>query len=306
MLRDLILLRVTPLVILLMAFGGYVVWLFVRFDGAVITTLRESYTSVVAMRDSKSAAVAINQAALTYRVGSTTLQQTRSALDKQAAFCRRKVNTELAIIIEPVENQAAENLKTADEAFLVAVSVMLSAESASDATFRGSMGKLPDASLAIQGINERAITPRDICNAVRAMQLGAIDFLEKPIEPVALRKVATKILDRHQPRTLDIEEPTAIGNLTRQAKRLINLQEFDAAEVCLVAASKINGASPEILNFQGVFSEICGDYDGACKACGYANIDSHHKAAQQNMRHLFELSNLGGSKEAIHYGGKSS
>ncbi len=41
-----------------------------------------------------------------------------------------------------------------------------------------------------------------IRNAVRAMQLGAIDFLEKPIEPVALRKIVAEILDRHQPRTV--------------------------------------------------------------------------------------------------------
>ncbi len=69
-----------------------------------------------------------------------------------------------------------------------------------------------------------------IRNAVRAMQLGAIDFLEKPIEPVALRKIVAEILDRHQPRTVKIEEPTAVGNLIREAKRLINLQDFDAAE----------------------------------------------------------------------------
>ena len=146
-----------------------------------------------------------------------------------------------------------------------------------------------------------------IRNAVRAMQLGAIDFLEKPIEPVALRKIVAEILDRHQPRTVEIEEPTAIGNLTREAKRLINLQDFDAAEMCLTAALKIDGASPEVFNLQGILAEIRGDYDEARRAYGRAiKIDSHHEAAQQNMRRLFELFNFGGSKEAIHYGGKSS
>ena len=37
-----------------------------------------------------------------------------------------------------------------------------------------------------------------IRNAVRAMQLGAIDFLEKPIEPVALRKIVAETVGRHQ------------------------------------------------------------------------------------------------------------
>ena len=146
-----------------------------------------------------------------------------------------------------------------------------------------------------------------IRNAVSAMQLGAIDFLEKPIEPVALRKIVAEILDRHQPRTVKIKQPTAIGNLTREAKRLINLQDFDAAEMCLAAALKIDGASPEVFNLQGILAEIRGDYDEARRAYGRAiKIDSHHEAAQQNMRRLFELFNFGGSKEPIHYGGKSS
>ncbi len=43
-----------------------------------------------------------------------------------------------------------------------------------------------------------------IRNAVRAMQLGAIDFLEKPIEPVALRKIVAEIVGRHRPRPVDL------------------------------------------------------------------------------------------------------
>ena len=37
-----------------------------------------------------------------------------------------------------------------------------------------------------------------IRNAVRAMQLGAIDFLEKPIDPTALRKIVAEIVGRHR------------------------------------------------------------------------------------------------------------
>ena len=161
MLRNRILLGVAPLVVLLMTVGGYAVWLFVRLGGAVNTTLRENYTSIVAMRNLKDAAVAINQASFTYHVGSATLQQTRAALDEQAVLCRRNVDTELAIITEPGERQAADHLKTADEAFLAAASATLSAGPASDATLRDSMGKLLDAALAIQRINERAMTQKD-------------------------------------------------------------------------------------------------------------------------------------------------
>src|ERR1700733_4677177 len=37
----------------------------------------------------------------------------------------------------------------------------------------------------------------DIPHAVRAMQLGAIDFLQKPLTPEALRRLAKEILARH-------------------------------------------------------------------------------------------------------------
>ena len=143
----------------------------------------------------------------------------------------------------------------------------------------------------------------NIRNAVRAMQLGAIDFLEKPIEPVALRRIVAEILDRHEPRDVDVEEPKAVGNLIREAKRLINLQEFDAAASCLTAALKVDPASPELYNLQGVLAEIHGYYDEARRAYGRAiKIDSRHEAAQQNMRRLFELFNFGSSAETMHYG----
>ena len=132
-------------------------------------------------------------------------------------------------------------------------------------------------------------------------------FLEKPIEPVALRKIVAEILDRHQPRSIETEEPTAIGNLTREAKRLINLQDFEAAATCLTAALKIDPASPEVHNLQGILAEIRGDYDEARKAYGRAiKLDSRHEAAQQNMRRLFDLFNFGSSQEPVHYGGKGS
>ena len=37
----------------------------------------------------------------------------------------------------------------------------------------------------------------DIPHAVRAMKLGAIDFLEKPLTPEALRSTVGEILSRH-------------------------------------------------------------------------------------------------------------
>ncbi len=142
-----------------------------------------------------------------------------------------------------------------------------------------------------------------IRQAVRAMQLGAIDFLEKPIEPATLRRVVAEILDRHQPHAAESDGSSAIDNLIREAKRLINVQDFPAASMCLTAALKIDMASPEAHNLQGILAEIGGNYDEARRAYGRAiKLDSQHEGAQQNMRRLFDLFNFGASQEAIHLG----
>ena len=143
-----------------------------------------------------------------------------------------------------------------------------------------------------------------IRNAVRAMQLGAIDFLEKPIEPVALRKLVAEIVGRHRPRPADLV-PGSFEDCLREAKRLINLQDFDLAAEKIAEALRLDDKSPDAHNLRGVLYEICGDFDGARKAYGRAiKLDSRHEAAQQNMRRLFELFNFGRSEEPLHLGDK--
>ncbi len=143
-----------------------------------------------------------------------------------------------------------------------------------------------------------------IRNAVRAMQLGAIDFLEKPIEPVALRKLVADILGRHQPRPEDVA-PGGFEDCLREGKRLINLQQFAAAAEQITAALKLDDRSPEGHNLRGILFEIAGDYDAAKKSYGQAiRLDSRHEGAQQNMRRIYELFNFGTSQEALHLGEK--
>ena len=157
MLRTRILLGVAPLILLLMMVGGYAVWLFVRLGGAVNTTLHENYTSIVAMRDLAEHALRIDQAFLAYHAGTGTLTQTRSALDEQASFCRKNVDTELAIITEPGERVAADRLKAQDEAFLAAATVNLAQEREGNADLK----PLLEAAADIIDINERAMTRKD-------------------------------------------------------------------------------------------------------------------------------------------------
>ncbi len=144
-----------------------------------------------------------------------------------------------------------------------------------------------------------------IRNAVRALQLGAIDFLEKPIEPVALRQIVAEIVGRHRPRPADLV-PGSFEDCLREAKRLINLQAFDPAAEKITEALRLDDKSPDAYNLRGVLREICGDFDGAKKAYGRAiKLNSRHEGAQQNMRRIFELFNFGRSEEPLHLGEKS-
>ncbi len=144
-----------------------------------------------------------------------------------------------------------------------------------------------------------------IRNAVRAMQLGAIDFLEKPIEPATLRRIVAEIVGRHRPRPADMV-PGSFEDCLREAKRLINLQEFDPAAEKITEALRIDDASPDAHNLRGVLYEICDDFDGARRSYGRAiKLDSRHKAAQQNMRRIFELFNFGRSEEPLNLGENS-
>ncbi len=143
-----------------------------------------------------------------------------------------------------------------------------------------------------------------IRNAVRAMQLGAIDFLEKPVEPIALRKMVAEVVSRHQKPSGRVELGS-LEDFLREAKRLVNMQDFELAKHMVAEALQIDDRSPDAHNLQGVLLEIAGDYDAAKKSYGRAiKLDADHPAAQQNMRRLYELFNFGASQEALHLGSK--
>ena len=146
----------------------------------------------------------------------------------------------------------------------------------------------------------------NIRNAVRAMQLGAIDFLEKPVEPTTLRAMVAEVVGRHQQAVRGPIELGSLEDFLREAKRLINLQGFELAGRMVAEALRINERSPEAHNLQGVLHEIAGDYDAAKKSYGRAiKLNGSHPAAQQNMRRIFELFNFGRSEEPLHIGQKT-
>ncbi len=144
----------------------------------------------------------------------------------------------------------------------------------------------------------------DVAHAVEAMKLGAIDFLQKPIRPEDLRAITEEIFLRHatgNPAEAAADDTYAAHFL--EAKRLINLQLFDAAWKHLARALELNAGSPEALNLAGIYFEMQEDFDRARKLYGKAiKFGPYFEPAQQNMRRIYELFHFGASKEPFNLG----
>jgi FixJ family two-component response regulator len=145
----------------------------------------------------------------------------------------------------------------------------------------------------------------DVPHAVKAMKLGAIDFLQKPLKPEELRTLVADVFKRHAPESFGgvrgIQESFA-AHITA-ARRALNLQAFAKARVHLVKAMELNPQSVEAFNLAGVLAELQEDFDKARKYYGQAiKLDKHYEPAQQNMRRLFELHHLGATDEPISLG----
>jgi len=137
----------------------------------------------------------------------------------------------------------------------------------------------------------------DVPNAVNAMKLGAIDFLQKPILPEQLRTIVRDILLRHQPEP-DQTRPRDFEYYLRSAKRAINLRDFQEAKRHLIKALELDSHSPQAYNLVGVMLEMRNEFNEARRYYGQAiKIDKHFEPAQQNMRRIFELFNFGSSDE---------
>jgi FixJ family two-component response regulator len=141
----------------------------------------------------------------------------------------------------------------------------------------------------------------DVPNAVKAMKLGAIDFLQKPLRPEDLRSIVTEILKRHTAQD-DSSNETFSAHIVA-AKRCLNLRAFGKARLHLVKALELNAKSAEAFNLAGVLAEVLEDYDKAKKYYGQAiKLDKKYEPAQQNMRRLFEVDHFGSSKEPVSLG----
>ena len=143
----------------------------------------------------------------------------------------------------------------------------------------------------------------DVPHAVRALKLGAIDFLEKPLTPETLRAMVAEILRRHEKSLPRRATPETFEDHFEAAKRLLNLRQFPEAREHIAKALEVRTDSPEIFNLGGVLFEMLEDYDRAKRYYGQAiRLNRNYEPAQQNMRRVYELFQFGSSHEPFNLG----
>ncbi len=137
--------------------------------------------------------------------------------------------------------------------------------------------------------------------AVKAMRLGASDFLEKPVTPVALRETVRSVLSEPPPSITPAEPAEALvgyqGTLAA-ARKALRLGRLGEAEALLMRASDVAGSDAAYFNLLGLLYETQRRWSLAKKFYGKAIAsDRHYPPSQLNMRRMYELTTFGRSDQ---------
>jgi DNA-binding NtrC family response regulator len=119
-------------------------------------------------------------------------------------------------------------------------------------------------------------------NAVEAIKLGAVDFIQKPFAPQEIRDLVTRVMDR------DKIEATQAANYTTHlalVKRCLSERRFEAAVEHARKAIGLDPSRPEAFNWLGVVLEVLGHHEEAMKHYRVAvDLDPTYEPAWQNMK----------------------
>ncbi len=118
-------------------------------------------------------------------------------------------------------------------------------------------------------------------NAVDAMKLGAVDFIQKPFAPSEIRELVSRVIDRDA-----IEEQKAADYASHfeLAKRCIAEKRYDDAAEHARKASGFDNSRPEAFNLLGVIREIQRDIVDAQKYYRAAlALDPAYEPARRNI-----------------------
>lgn len=95
-----------------------------------------------------------------------------------------------------------------------------------------------------------------VANAVEAMKLGAVDFLQKPFSAQEIRDVVRTVIERER---IDPKRAEGYEAYLELARRAVSHRRFDAARDYAREALRLDAGRPEVHNLLGVLHEIAGD-----------------------------------------------
>lgn len=127
----------------------------------------------------------------------------------------------------------------------------------------------------------------NIENAVEAMQLGAVDFVQKPFTPEQIRDIITKVMAR---RSIALDDADNYEQALESAKKLMKDGLFKQATEFVQKAIDLMPSNPEGYNFLGAVLEIRGDLRNAIEAYQTAcHIDPAYEPSRKNLERITRL-----------------
>ncbi len=127
----------------------------------------------------------------------------------------------------------------------------------------------------------------NIENAVEAMKLGAVDFMQKPFTPEQVRNTVMKVIER---RSFALNDAVNYDQSIEMAKKLIKDGLYKQAAEYAQKAIDFLPSNPEGYNFLGAILEIKGDLKNAIEAYQTAcHIDPMYEPARKNLERITKL-----------------
>lgn len=143
-----------------------------------------------------------------------------------------------------------------------------------------------------RGVNSRVVIITaygTVGNAVEAMKLGAVDFLQKPFLPEDIRELVTEMLKRPDPASLTPDEDD-YDDLVEAARAALKENDYQRANDWLKQAQMADDRRPEALNLLGAMYELQGDQQQARKMYRAGlSLKPGYSPAEKNLERITDL-----------------